>query len=213
MNIKMAGGFCRRFGVGLRAGADLIQLLAAEGRNGSDQHRQAINTLKEDAQQGAQLSKSMEKHTNYFPPLLRSMTRVGEATGRLEHVMLNLADHYDKQLSLQRSFRKSIIWPGIQLVGGILVISLLIYLMGILGTADILGFGLMGGEGVLKFWGYLSIVFGATHRHFLGVQNQLRRHSKPNPTGLHDPEDRTSYPNHYTFAFCVDFVLRPRCRA
>jgi type II secretory pathway component PulF len=72
----------------------------------------------------------------------------------------------------------------LQLFGGIMVVSLLIYLMGILvpagggEMADVLGFGLRGGSGVLKFWGYVGGAFAiigaivwAFFKNVGGVQN------------------------------------------
>ena len=121
--------------------------------------------LAEGAKRGENLSKVMAEQ-KFFPPLMTAMTRVGEATGRLERALLSLGEHYQHQLQTRRMFVSSIAWPMLQLVAGILVISLLIYLMGVLVPAgggemtDMLGFGLRGGSGVLMFWLYLSIFFG-----------------------------------------------------
>jgi type II secretory pathway component PulF len=114
------------------------------------------------------------------------MTRVGEATGRLERALLSLGEHYQHQLATRRMFVQSIAWPMLQLIAGILVLSLLIYLMGVLvpagggQMADVLGFGLRGGTGVLKFWLYLAIFFGtiallvwAFMRNVAGIQNLI----------------------------------------
>jgi len=165
MGLAAAGTFCRRLGTSLKAGADLLAILDSEGKHGTSQHRAAMQTLREGAKKGEQLSVIMHQENKYFPPLLISMTRVGEATGRLERTLLVLAEHYDQQLKMRRAFVSSIIWPGIQLIGGIGVISLLIWILGILRPAtggemtDILGFGLRGPEGVLIFWAYIGTFF------------------------------------------------------
>ena len=72
------------------------------------------------------------------------------------------------------------------LTAAICVISLLIYLMGILTPpgggqmTDLLGWGLRGGTGVLIFWGYLLTFFGILggasfcfFRNVAGVQNMV----------------------------------------
>jgi type II secretory pathway component PulF len=187
MSLKAAANFCRRLGVGLRAGADLIPLLHNEGKSGPARQRDAINALAEGARQGEQLSSIMQRRKDFFPALLISMTRVGEATGRLERALLNLADHYDQRIKLRRAFMQSIAWPAIQLFGGIVVVSLLIWIMGILTPAgggemtDLLGFGLRGERGVLVFWGYLALFFGIIaalywgfSRNIGGSQNLIR---------------------------------------
>ena len=186
MSLSSAGTFCRRLGTSLKAGADLLALLNAEAKHGPSRQREAMRVLLDGAKRGDQLSTAMAERDRFFPPLLIAMTRVGEATGRLDRALLNLAEHYDQQLKLRRQFMSSIIWPGIQLFGGIVVISLLIYIMGILKPAtggqmhDILGFGLRGGRGVLIFWAYIGTFFAiigamiwAFMRNIGGVQNLI----------------------------------------
>jgi type II secretory pathway component PulF len=183
MTLATAAQFCHRMGVGLRAGADLIMLLDSEASHGSNPYRRAMQQLSAGASRGEQLSAVMAQES-YFPPLMSAMTRVGEETGRLERTLLSLAKHYEHQKQIRKEFISSITYPALQLVGAVLVVSLLIYLMGILTPAgggqmaDILGFGLRGGSGVLWFWFYIGIVLAlvltaiwAFTRNIAGVQN------------------------------------------
>jgi type II secretory pathway component PulF len=128
----------------------------------------------------------MKQQRCFFPRLMVSLTRVGEDTGKLERTFLTLADHYDQRVALRRQFLSSIAWPAIQLTIGLGVISLFIYLMGVLTPAgggqmaDMLGFGLRGGSGVLIFWGYIACAvaivwacYFAYRRNLGGVQNLI----------------------------------------
>ena len=179
MSLSALANFCRRLGTGLRAGADLVPMLHNESKYGPARQRDAMRTLAEGARQGEQLSAIMESRKNFFPPLLIAMTRVGEATGRLERALLNLADHYDQRIKLRRAFVTSIAWPSIQLILGLGVVSLLIWLMGILTPAsggemtDLLGFGLRGTEGVLIFWAYVGCVFAIIAALCWGFSNNI----------------------------------------
>ncbi len=179
MSLPALATFCRRLGTGLRAGADLVPLLHNESKYGPGRQRDAMQTLAEGARAGEQLSAIMESRRNFFPPLLIAMTRVGEATGRLERALLNLADHYDQRIKLRRAFVTSIAWPSIQLIIGLGVVSLLIWLMGILTPAgggemvDLLGFGLRGGEGVLIFWAYVACLFAIVAALAWGFANNI----------------------------------------
>lgn len=143
-----------------------------------------MQKLHDGAKRGEDLSDVMAQHKSFFPPLMAAMTRVGEATGRLERALLSLADYYQHQLQTRRMFLQSIAWPMLQLVAGIGVISLLIWVMGILTPAgggqmtDILGWGLRGTSGVLWFWLYVGSFFGlialmiwAFSRNIAGIQN------------------------------------------
>ncbi len=184
MKLAAAAQFCHRLGVGLRAGADLIRLLDSEASLGSGHHRRAMQLLSDGASRGEQLSAVMEREQPFFPPLMTSMTRVGEETGRIERTLLSLAEHYEHLKRIRKEFISSITYPALQTIGAVLVVSLLIYLMGILvpagggEMADILGFGLRGFQGVLWFWFYIALVCGAIlavimafSRNFAGIQN------------------------------------------
>lgn len=186
MGLANAANFCRRLGTGFRAGADLVTLLRAESGHGPARQRDAMRQVAEQVAGGDQLGDAMEMRRKFFPRLLISMTRVGEATGRLERTLLTLADHYDHQLQLRRAFLTSIAWPVLQFVMAIGVLSLLIWILGVLSPptggemTDILGFGLRGTRGVLIFWGYLALIFSvfaavvAAFRYNLGgVQNLI----------------------------------------
>lgn len=185
MKLDTASKFSYRLGTGLKAGADLIQLLQSEASLGSGKHRAEISNLVQGTKSGHALSDIMQ-HRPYFPRLMTSIVRVGEETGKVEQALLTLSRHYDHQIATRRSFFTAISWPMLQLVAGILIISILIYLLGILTPSsggqmtDILGFGLRGGSGVLWFWFYLAIVFGciaggvfAFLKNVAGVQNTI----------------------------------------
>ncbi|TWU36545.1 Type II secretion system protein F [Novipirellula aureliae] len=184
MKLSAAQGFCYRFGTGIKAGADLLVLLKSEAGYGSPRQRSAMLALRDGAKDGQLLSKSMKAEHPFFPPLLIAMTRVGEATGRLERSLLALANLYQHRLMLKRKFLTSLAWPGLQAFGGLMAISLLIWLLGVLTPPtggemfDTLGFGLRGTSGVLQLWAYVGIFFviiggmiWAFFRNLGGVQN------------------------------------------
>lgn len=185
MKLSAAANFCHRFGTGLKAGVDLVHFLETEASHAKGAEQAAIQKLVAGAKQGEHLSDVMERE-RFFPPVMTAMVRVGEATGRMERTLLNLSDHYRQRLETRRIFIRSIAWPMLQVVAGIMILSLLIYLMGILTPAgggqmaDVLGFGLRGGKGVLIFWAYIAAFFGllaaaiwAFNRNVGGVQNLI----------------------------------------
>lgn len=185
MKLEAAAKFTYRLGTGLGAGADLVRLLQSESSLGSTRHRAAIWHLVHGTKEGASLSDLMQSNS-YFPRLMTSIVRVGEETGKIEEALLTLSKHYEHQIETRRSFISSITWPALQLVAGIMIISIMIYLLGVLTTGsggqmtDMLGLGLRGSAGVLKFWLYLAIFFGviaalifAFARNLGGVQNLI----------------------------------------
>lgn len=186
MKLKAAATFSRRFGTGIRAGVDLLLLLRSETKYGPNGQRAAMQALVDGAKNGEALNVVMAKQKPFFPGLMISMVKTGEVTGRLERTLFSLADHYDQQVKLRQSFIQSIAWPVLQLTMGIGVVSLLIWLMGILTPpgggemTDLLGLGLKGVSGVLKFWAVLALFFGiiaavvwAFMRNIGGIQNTI----------------------------------------
>ncbi len=185
MKLSAASKFCHRFGTGLKAGVDIVRALESEASHSTGRQSDAMKKLVQGVKQGEQLCDVM-KRDKFFPPVMTSMVRVGEETGRLERTMFMLSNHYQHLLDSRRIFVRSIAWPMLQLVAAIGILSLLIYLMGILTPAgggqmtDILGFGLRGGSGVLIFWLYVGAAFGgiallvwAYLRNVAGVQNLI----------------------------------------
>ena len=162
----------------------MVRLLESETTHGPAAQRQAMAKLAKGAKEGHQIHELMEQQKPYFPVLLVSMTAVGEETGKLDRALFILAGHMQRQLDTRNKFIKSIAWPAIQLLVGVGVISLLIYLMGILQPAgggemhDMLGLGLRGASGVMTLWLYvgtvLAMVVGtiwAFMRNVAGLQN------------------------------------------
>ncbi len=99
---------------------------------------------------------------DFFPPLFREMIAVGEATGKQAEIFRHLADHYDHQLAVRRVFLIALAWPAMQLVAAIGIIGLLILALGWIkeynnGVAiDILGLGLIGTPGLIKYFAFLA---------------------------------------------------------
>ncbi len=186
MGVATTAGFARRLATGYQAGADLLMLLRAEAKGGSARHRHAMLAVIEGVKEGETLSSMMERQDGYFPKLLVSMVRVGELTGRLERTMQMVADHYDHRLSIRRTFLIGIAWPMIQMVAGIFVIALLIWIQGVLTPAgggqmlDVAGLGLRGTSGAIIFLASAAVFFAliaagifAARRNFLGVHNLI----------------------------------------
>jgi type II secretory pathway component PulF len=132
---------------------------------------------------GDEVGEAMAKDI-FFPKTLAAIMVAGDESGKVDRAITLLGKHYESRLEANRKFIKAIAFPLLQLVGGILIISILIWLMGILSPAgggemaDILGFGLRGTSGVLWFWAYIAVtaafIFTAIWcymRNVAGVQN------------------------------------------
>lgn len=160
MKLSAAGNYCRRMGIGLRAGVDILRLLDTETKTGDNKHRETMQKVISSVREGSDLSKAMQEHPRYFPKLLIQMVSASELGGRSDEMFHYMADYYDDLKKTRSDFIGQITWPLIQLGMAIAVIGLVILLQGILSpnsTYDASGVGLRGVNG---FYLYCAVVFG-----------------------------------------------------
>lgn len=160
IGLKPLAVLSRRLSIGLGAGVDSRRVFAREAEGSAGLYRKPFVQISEAINQGSSLKDALTKTGNYFPQLFREMVAVGEQTGQLPEVFRQLAEHYDHQLTLRRAFVAAITWPIIQLLMAICVIGLLIWIMGMIGDpkhpTDLLGFGLIGTPGLIKYLLYIA---------------------------------------------------------
>lgn len=158
IGLRELAQLCRRLSTGLEAGVDIRRVWARErGGYVSPALRRQLDCVVEAINRGESVSDALAETGSYFPRLFLELTEVGEHTGKLAEVLRRLADHYDHQLRLRQAFMAAITWPILQLIAALAVIGLVIYITAFLPPMpngkplDILGFGLVGGQGVLVY--------------------------------------------------------------
>ena len=154
MKLKAVASFCRRMGVGLRAGVDILRLLESEQKSGDPRHHAAMQQLTDSIRAGSTLAKGMLDQKKYFPPLLIQMVHASELGGRMDGMFAYMAGYYDQLKETRAFFISRITWPLIQLAMAIAIIGLVILIQGILSptsTYDASGVGLRGLRGFLLY--------------------------------------------------------------
>ena len=154
-------GFCRRLGTGLEAGVDVRKLLSREAERATGHQRQTLEHVAERIGQGETTEAAIRDTQDAFPRLFHDLVHVGEQTGKLDMILLRLADHYEHMQTLQRIFLAGITWPMIQLAMAIGVIGLMILFLGMVEPDPdfpirSIAFGLYGVNGLLIFLGTLA---------------------------------------------------------
>lgn len=145
---------CHRVATATRSGVDIRRTWEIESRQGDSAQQAAAAEIHRRISVGDSLALAM-RDTRYFPPLMVEMTDVGERTGKLDEVLLRLAEHYDYNLKMRQTFLIGIAWPMIELMIAVLVIGGVIYITGVINDqpgapgVDILGLGLTGASGAL----------------------------------------------------------------
>lgn len=164
IGLRALAGLCRRLSTALEAGIDVRRVLGREasGRGGGVLRRQ-LERIRERVDRGETVARGIEAAGDYFPPLFRDLVAVGEQSGHLPETLRQLAEHYEHQLELRRTFLSSITWPLIQLTVAVSVVGFLIWIMGMIQVVggkpvDILGLGLIGTEGLVAYLGFVAVV-------------------------------------------------------
>ncbi len=153
--VDFAGGRSRR-----------AEKLAARAQNARGAARRPLEHINQAVQRGQSLVDALPGTGRYFPPLFHEMVAVGEQTGHLDLVLKRLAEHYQHQLNMKKEFRRAISGPVLQLTFALFVVGLIIWIMGLIaGMAghggkplDLLGLGLFGTDGVIKYVTFLACV-------------------------------------------------------
>ncbi|MHC2070675.1 type II secretion system F family protein [Bremerella sp. T1] len=154
---------CRRVGNQLQAGVDIRRVWLREAERAFGYQKHMMVEISDFLNRGGSLPDAVNRTGEYFPKLFRQMVELGDATGHIDRVFLELADQYEHQIQLRRSFRSVIAWPTIQLVLAILIVGGLIYIMGWVskGTGskiDPLGFGLVGTQGAIEYFAIVGMI-------------------------------------------------------
>ena len=158
---------CQAFRVSLAAGLSLVDVFRQQAKKGPLVARPVIGRISDRLNQGESIEDILKVEGKAFPPLLVGMVAVGETAGALPEVFRELENYYREQLTLRRQFLTQIVWPVIQFVGAIGVITALILILGMLPGAenpdkpafDPLGFG-VGPKGALKFLAMVAALLG-----------------------------------------------------
>jgi type IV pilus assembly protein PilC len=137
---------------------DVFRQQAAKGRPGVREMAARIST---GVESGEALEDLLRKETALLPPLFVALATVGEQTGMLPEVFRELEKYYLFQDRLRKQFLSQIAWPAFQLVAAILVVTGLIFILGILAGPGSSGFDPIGlGTGPGPAMGFFCSAWG-----------------------------------------------------
>ncbi|HEY2839622.1 MAG TPA: type II secretion system F family protein [Pirellulales bacterium] len=166
IKLQNLAGLCRRLAITLSSGIDVRRVFEREAADAKlPAVRAKLTEISEAISHGESVTDAIRPAGDYFPALFHDMVEVGEHTGGLPEVFRHLAEHYEEQVRLRRTFISNISGPILQLIAALGVIGGLILLMGVLPTTngkspDIMGLGLTGMSGFIQFLLYIAIFIG-----------------------------------------------------
>lgn len=127
--------FSRTLAALLKGGVPLLEALGTvQGVVGNKVVARAISQVQSRVKEGKGMVGPLTE-SGVFPALALHMIAVGEETGKLEGMLMNVADHYDQQVKRSTKHLTSLLEPalilGMGLVIGVVVISMLMAIFSI----------------------------------------------------------------------------------
>lgn len=105
--------FSRQLSVMVSSGLPLVEALKTLIQQTKNQQlNKIISTLASDVESGTRFSVSLSKFPNVFDHFFVSMIKTGETTGRLDQMLLYLADQEEKNYTLKRKIQGMMIYPA-----------------------------------------------------------------------------------------------------
>ncbi len=77
-----------------------------------------LTRVRDDILQGSALYVALQAHPRIFPPLYTNMVQVGEASGTLDKVLLQLAEFTDEQARFNSQFKAALTYPLLMFLVG-----------------------------------------------------------------------------------------------
>lgn len=108
----------------INAGLPLVSALQAlADQTESKTIRRILTDVRENVEQGNPYHKSLANFPKAFPSLYINMIESGEASGKLDSILDNLAKYLEGQLELRRQVISSLFYPALMFVFCILVVT------------------------------------------------------------------------------------------
>lgn len=103
--------FSRTLGTLLNSGVPMLEALRLLKETLSNKlHQQAITQVASEVEKGVAMSSPINKST-LFPPIVGQMVAVGEQTGKMDEVMIKLAQYYESELDTRVASLATLIEP------------------------------------------------------------------------------------------------------
>ena len=102
-----------------------LEILSKQQKN--IRFRQIIDDLLRRVQSGKSLSSSMSHYPKLFDPLYVNMLRIGEISGNMPEILLELADYLEKMGGLKRKLFTAMTYPAVILIVAIGAFSFLVF--------------------------------------------------------------------------------------
>src|SRR2546426_7325872 len=123
--------FSRQLAVFLRAGVPIVPAVEALAEGSTNASlRDTLYVVRDDLVTGYPLSGALGNRPDAFPRMFVDMVRAGEATGRLEVVLVQLADQMERAASARRRLTAAMLYPALVIVlAALMVVVMTVFVL------------------------------------------------------------------------------------
>ncbi len=127
VSVNELATFCRQFSIMITSGTSIVDSLGIlKGQAYSSYLRRVLGQVHEDVKAGKLLSEALSKHKRVFPNFFRSMVHVGELSGSIDKVLVEVADYFEADQKARAKTRSALIYPCVLIVMAIGIIVLMV---------------------------------------------------------------------------------------
>ncbi len=109
--------FTRQLAIMLNSGLSIIDALAIlKKQTTKPALQQIIVRIDKKIRSGSNMSESMSQFPKYFSKLYISLVRAGEASGKLDEILLKLSDNLEKEREFRGKLRNALIYPVVVII-------------------------------------------------------------------------------------------------
>lgn len=114
--------FAQSFSVLIQGGIPVIQAIEIAGDTITNVvYKDVFHRIADGVREGALFSQQLLMYPRLFPEMVGQMTAIGETTGRLDAIMLKIADFYGREADAMLSNLSELLQPILVMIMGILV--------------------------------------------------------------------------------------------
>ena len=119
--------FYRQLALLLESGINIVTSLELlQGQIANRTLKRVLGEVMADLRQGNQLSASLAKCPEIFPPIYCRSLNIGEQTGGLEVMLRQMADHMEKEEAAGKSIKGALMYPVIAAVITVVVVGVMV---------------------------------------------------------------------------------------
>ena len=127
VSVGELSNFSRQFSIMLTSGTSIVDALdILKGQSYTAFFRKVLGQVFEEVKAGKLLSEAMGKHKRAFPNFFVSMVRIGELSGQIDLVLVQVADYFESDAKIRAKTKSALIYPAFLILMAVAILVLMV---------------------------------------------------------------------------------------